>query len=77
MARLQALRIRKPLTQRELAEQANVSEATIRAIETGRGGRIRPRTMRAIAHVLGVEAGDVDEFRPTLGLEDDSKAAAA
>jgi DNA-binding Xre family transcriptional regulator len=54
------------MTQRELAEAAGVSEATIRVIEGGRAKTLRPRTMRAIAEVLGVQPADVDEFATSL-----------
>ena len=80
MATLEALRRRKPLTQRELAQAAGVSEATIRAIENGQHtGRLRPRTMRALAQVLGVRPIDVVEFRSSLGVlpdEGEEKLAA-
>ena len=66
MARLARLRREKPLTQAELANAAGVAEATIRAIENGYAGRLRPRTMRGIAQALGVRPADVDEFRPSL-----------
>jgi len=72
MPMLEALRRRKPLTQRELAQEAGVSEATIRAIENGQHiGRVRPRTMRAIAQVLQVQPVEIDEFRPSLGVSDE------
>ncbi len=72
MPTLEALRRRRPLTQRELAHQAGVSEATIRAIENGQHlGRLRPRTMRAIAQALGVEPIDIAEFRASLGVDTD------
>ena len=75
MPTLEVLRRRQPLTQRELAQEAGVSEATIRAIENGQHtGRVRPRTMRAIAQVLGVQPIEVDEFRPSLGVFDDEQA---
>lgn len=68
MAKLEQLRLAKPLTQRELAEAAGVSENTVWLIENGRSRNPRPRVMRAIAAALGVAPGDVDEFRPSLQL---------
>ncbi len=66
MPPLVVLRLQKPWTQRELAEAAGVHENTILAIERGSHGRLRPRTMRAIARALRVAVQDIDEFRESL-----------
>jgi transcriptional regulator with XRE-family HTH domain len=73
MARLEELRRGRPLTQAELAAAADVSEATIRSIENGYAGRLRPRTMRAIAAALAAELADIDEFHPSLGINGPTK----
>jgi len=72
---LEQLRRQKPLTQRELAETAGVSENTIWVIENGRHGALRPRVIRAIATALGVQPADIDEFRPLLQREQGRLAA--
>ena len=79
MPPLAELRQRKPWTQKELADAAGVSENTIWVIENRRHGRVRPRVVRAIAQALGVEPGQIAEFRPLLGLppEGEGKALAA
>ncbi|MBI4491921.1 MAG: helix-turn-helix domain-containing protein [Chloroflexi bacterium] len=66
MPSLEELRRKKPMTQRELADAAGVSENTIWLIENRRHGKLRPRVMRAIASALGVGPSDVDEFLPSL-----------
>jgi transcriptional regulator with XRE-family HTH domain len=70
-ATLADLRRAVPLTQRELAAAADVSESTIRKLETGRALRPRPRTMRSIAAALRVPVTEIAAFqaslRPRLG----------
>jgi len=59
VATLREVRRRKFLNQRELAERAGVSRATINAIEAG---KTRPymHTIRAIAGALGIDPVEVD-----------------
>ena len=54
-------RIREDLSfsQRELAEEADVSPATVNKIETGEVKRPHPSTMRKIAKALGIEPRDL------------------
>ena len=60
------------LTQRQLAIESSISEATIRAIETGRAGRVRFSTMvqltKALSQRLGkaVRPQEVDDFIPSF-----------
>ncbi len=68
MPPLELIRLRAPLTQRELAQAAGVHINTIADIEHHRHGRLRPRTMRKIAGALRVRVEDVDEFRASLRL---------
>jgi len=44
------------LTQRELAAKAGLSVATLRDYEQGRRRRLRPNSLAALAHVLGLNA---------------------
>jgi transcriptional regulator with XRE-family HTH domain len=53
------LRLRKALSQRELGEAARVSAETVNEIEQGKRPRVFPRTLRALASVLGVEPGQL------------------
>ncbi len=56
-----------PLSTRELAAKAHVAAATVGRIERGEVQEIRPRTMRAIAEVLGVKVQDIQEFAGAIG----------
>jgi transcriptional regulator with XRE-family HTH domain len=46
------------MTQRELADKANLSEATVVRLERQQA-EARPRTIRALAKALGVEPQDL------------------
>ncbi len=61
---LRELRERAYLSTRELAEQADVSPATIWRIERGEFVKLRPSTMRKIAKVLEVHPSEIIEFAP-------------
>jgi transcriptional regulator with XRE-family HTH domain len=54
LPKLKQARLRKPLTQDELAEQSGVSKNTILRIE--KGADTYPQTVRKLATALGVEA---------------------
>ena len=65
MASLRELRIRKLLSQKDLANRSGISVRTIINIESG----ARPPrlvTMRRVAEALGVEWVEIDEFRATV-----------
>jgi transcriptional regulator with XRE-family HTH domain len=55
---LRAIRERKPLSQRELAEQAGLSRVAIIKIEAGAADP-HPATIRKLATALGVEPTDL------------------
>ena len=57
---LRELRLRRVLTQRELAQRANVAPATVVNIELGRI-RPHPSTLRKLADALGVEPEELAE----------------
>jgi transcriptional regulator with XRE-family HTH domain len=69
---LKSVRLRRLLTQTELAAKSGVSQGTIARIETGERRRVALRTVRALAAALEVDPVTVDEFRLALGLEDGS-----
>ena len=71
---LALLRRRRVLTQRQLAERAGITHATVVALEKGRG-RPQLTTMRKVADALGVEPADIAEFR--RAIESDQLSAAA
>ena len=57
MDKLVELRINEGLSQRELAQKANVSNQSVSKLE--RGGRVRPATLKKIADVFGVKPTDL------------------
>jgi transcriptional regulator with XRE-family HTH domain len=67
---LKAVRLRRMLTQVELAAKSGVSQGTIARIETGERKRVALRTVKALGAALEVDPAEVDEFRPALGLPD-------
>jgi transcriptional regulator with XRE-family HTH domain len=71
MPSLREVRLRRLLTQRELARLAGVTHKTVVDLELG---RVEPRlaTMRKLAAALGVEPLEVDEFSRAI----EAKAAA-
>lgn len=66
MPSLRSIRIKRLLTQEELAARSGVPQQTIARIE--RSGKHRPalRTIRKLSQALGVEATEIDEFRASL-----------
>ena len=74
---LKAVRLRRMLTQVELAAKSGVSQGTITRIETGGRKRVALRTVKALGAALEVDPADVDEFRPALGLLDRSDGSRA
>ena len=47
-------RLRRALTQRELADKAGVSYVTVSRMENGNAGPVKPPTLRKIADALGL-----------------------
>jgi transcriptional regulator with XRE-family HTH domain len=58
LPRLRYLRERRALTQRELAKLADITERTIRRLETGETDS-RPSTTRKLARALHVRVDDL------------------
>ena len=65
MARLREVRAQRVLTIRALAAHAGVATRTVVEVEAG---RVVPRfaTVRKLSEALGVEPGEVDEFRAAI-----------
>jgi transcriptional regulator with XRE-family HTH domain len=63
IARLGALRVQRGWTIVGLAARANVSETTVRRLEQGQAGRLRPATVAALTGALGVQPESVAELR--------------
>ncbi len=71
MPTLRELRLARALSQRDLAEQAGVTQKTVLDLELGRKEPLL-QTIRKLAAALGVEPAEVDEFRRAI----EAKAAA-
>jgi DNA-binding XRE family transcriptional regulator len=67
MASLQYVRKQHLLSQRDLAQAADITASTVYLIESG---RVRPqlRVMRKVCEVLGVQPDEIDEFRASLEM---------
>jgi transcriptional regulator with XRE-family HTH domain len=65
---LRELRLRKSLSQRDLAREAGVTQKTVVDIEHGRV-EPQPKTMRKIAAALGVDPLEIDEFRKAIAAK--------
>ncbi len=63
--KLKEARAQKLLTMAELAAASGVSLATIRNIEQGSSTPRLP-IVRKIAGALGIDAGEIDEFRQSM-----------
>ena len=63
--RLQKIRIKRGITQAELAETAGVTKPTISHIECGTHPP-KLETMLKVARALGVELADIDEFKQRI-----------
>ncbi len=69
-------RLRRALTQRELADKAGVSYVTVSRMENGSAGPVKPPTLRKLADALGL-APDVLINWDGEQEKDDAKKLAA
>ena len=65
MPSLRTVRLTKMLSQRDLAQEAGVTQKTIVDVELG---RVEPhlKTMRKLAAALGVEPLEIEEFQKAI-----------
>jgi transcriptional regulator with XRE-family HTH domain len=66
MLQLKDARAARGLSQRALADRAGVGESTVLRIERGKTSPM-PHVARRLSAALGVEPGEVAEFRPDPG----------
>lgn len=71
MAKLEAVRRSKLLTQRELAQKAKVAKSTVYLIEAGEHNP-RLSIIRRLSEALGVEPTEIDEFRAVISGKTDA-----
>ena len=70
---LRTQRMRKAMTQKELAAAAGVSYITISRIENGQSGPVKPPTLRKLSTALGVLPEELIEW----GVESEAKTGKA
>ncbi len=75
-SRLREARLRRMLTQDELATAAGTTEATVNRLENGLQ-RPRISTVRKLASVLGVEPEDLIDWEPEDEDEETTEGKAA
>jgi tetratricopeptide (TPR) repeat protein len=59
---VRAYRLRRGMSQEDLAARTGLSVRTIRYIESGRAGRSRPETLRLLSDALGLEGAQRERF---------------
>jgi tetratricopeptide (TPR) repeat protein len=59
-------RLRRGMSQEDLAERTGLSVRTIRYLESGRAGRPRPETARLLADAFGLEGEERERFHVAL-----------
>ncbi|MFI5890753.1 ATP-binding protein [Actinoplanes sp. NPDC051513] len=59
-------RLRRGMSQEDLAERTGLSVRTIRYLESGRAGRPRPETTRLLADAFGLEGEERDNFHALI-----------
>ncbi|MGH2531578.1 MAG: helix-turn-helix domain-containing protein [Thermomicrobiales bacterium] len=59
---LRRARIRRALSQAELAEAAGINRMTVSRLEMGRGEAVQAATLRKLAGTLDVEPGDLIDW---------------
>ena len=74
-SRVTSLRKSRGFNQKQLAETAGVTPATLSRIEAGKINKIRPETLMGLSRALGVSAeyitGKTDQVNPSHLLESD------
>jgi len=63
------------MTLTELAARVDITLANLSILKTGKARAIRFSTLEAICAVLGCQPGDLLEFQPDIGSDEQSRAA--
>ena len=75
--RLRRERMRRALTQKELAARAGISYVTVSRMENGSAGPVKPPTLRKLADALGVAPDVLIRWDDEAAGGDDEKKLAA
>ncbi|NUR45693.1 MAG: helix-turn-helix transcriptional regulator [Sphingomonas sp.] len=73
--RLDDLLHERRMTLTELAEKIDITLANLSILKTGKARAIRFSTLEAICTVLACQPGDILEFIPDSGAEEQAQAA--
>ena len=66
---IRALRVRRALSQQDLAREAGINVTTVFRLESGLTAQARPVTIRRLAEALGVSPEVLTSFQVPLLLE--------
>ena len=75
LVRLDDLLYERRMTLTELAERVDITLANLSILKTGKARAIRFSTLEAICAALACQPGDLLEFQPDAGANEQSRAA--
>lgn len=64
---------RRKMSLGELAERVNITPANLSILKTGKAKAVRFSTLSAICRALDCQVGDILEYVPSEGAEDESE----
>ena len=59
---IRTMRLRKNMTQRELAEKIGITQANLSILKTGKAKAVRFSTLEKLCEVLDCQPGDILEY---------------
>ena len=65
---------RRKMSLGELAERVNITPANLSILKTGKAKAVRFSTLSAICRALDCQVGDILEYVPSDGAEDEDEA---
>ena len=66
---------RRKMSLGELAERVNITPANLSILKTGKAKAVRFSTLSAICRALDCQVGDILEYVPSDGAEDEDEEA--